>query len=176
MYSILFDRIQKNLIMKKYTLWMLIGCIIPILLLFFLPALGFGEVVNDLILITVILIIFMVLPQDTDDIDKTTEADHLQSFRKNINSFKIDPKKLGLSIGFTFFLLYIGCMIMMYFLGHNGTITYFNNMLHGIDISTIIKMNITLGEALGGIIEIFILGTFIGICIGGFYNILLKGR
>jgi hypothetical protein len=32
----------------------------------------------------------------------------------------------------------------------------------------IVKMNVTLTEALAGIIEIFVLGTFIGICIGGF--------
>lgn len=165
--------------MKKYTLWMLIICIIPILLLFVLPILGLTEFINNLILFTVIIIVFMLMPEDIDyidDIDETGDSVHLKNSGRNKNNFMIDPRKLGISIGFTFFLLYIGCMILMYYLGHDGTVTYFNNMLHGIDISTIVKMNITLAEAFAGIIEIFILGTFIGICIGGFYNILLRGR
>lgn len=155
---------------------MLIICIIPILLLFVLPTLGFGEIINDLILVTALFIIFMVMPENIDEIDETEETVHSKNYGKKINIFRIDPRKLGISIGFTFFLLYIGCMILMYYLGHDGTVTYFNNMLHGIDISTIVKMNVTLAEAFAGIIEIFILGTFIGICIGGFYNILLQGR
>lgn len=162
--------------MKKYTIWMLVICIIPILLLFVLPTFGFGEIANDIILISVLLTIFMVIPKDIDDMDKIDDTVHLIKSGKNKNSFKIDPRKFGLSIGFTFFLLYIVCMILMYFLGHDGTVTYFNNMLHGIDISSIVKINVTLTEAFAGIIEIFVLGTFIGICIGGFYNILLVGR
>lgn len=162
--------------MKKYTIWMLVICIIPILLLFVLPTLGLGEIANDFILLTVLLTIFMVMPDDVDDTDRMGDAVHLKNSGRNKNSFKIDPRKLGLSIGFTFFLLYIGCMLLLYFLGHDGTITYFNNMFHGIDTSSIVKMNVTPTEAFAGIIEIFILGTFIGICIGGFYNILLRGR
>jgi hypothetical protein len=161
--------------MKKYTLWMLIICVIPILLLFVLPTLGFGEIINDLILVTALFVIFMVMPENIDEIDETDTV-YSKNHKKKINIFRIDPRKLGISIGFTFFLLYIGCMILMYYLGHDGTVTYFNNMLHGIDISTIVKMNVTLAEAFAGIIEIFILGTFIGLCIGGFYNILLRGR
>lgn len=162
--------------MKKYAIWMLIICIVPILLLFVLPALGFGEIVTNSILISVLFIIFMVMPENIDTIDKTGNAIHLKNPVRNKNSLKIDPKKLGLSIGFTFFLLYIGCMILMHFLGHDGTVTYFNSMLHGIDTSSIVKMHITFAEAFAGIIELFILGTFIGICIGGFYNILLRGK
>lgn len=167
---------MKKTHMKKYTIWMLIISIIPILLLFILPILGLGEIANDIILIAVLLFIFMLMPKNIADIDKTDDSVHLKKSGSNINSFKIDPGKLGLSIGFTFFLLYIGCMLLMYFLGHDGTVTYFNNMLHGIDTSTIVKMHVTFTEAFAGIIEIFILGTFIGICIGGFYNILLRGR
>ena len=161
--------------MKKDTIWMLVICIIPILLLFVLPTLGLGEIANDFILATLLLIIFMVIPENIPEKGGISESVHIKNSVRNNSSFKIDPRKLGLSIGFTFFLIYIGCMLLMHFLGHDGTVTYFNNMLHGIDTSSIVKMNVTLTEAFAGIIEIFILGTFIGICIGGFYKILLRG-
>lgn len=159
--------------MNKYMRWMVIVCLIPILLLFVLPIIGFGEIVTDLILIVVLLIVFMMMPEN---IDKTEDSVNLKNSERKKNSLKVDPKKLGLSIGFTFSFLYIGCIMLMYFLGHDGSVLFFNNMLHGIDTSLIVKMHVTIAEAMAGFIEVFILGTFIGFCIGGFYNLLFNGK
>ncbi len=53
---------------------------------------------------------------------------------KNINS-----KHMGLSCGFKALLLYLGCILVMNLLGKNGTIHFFNNLLHGLDTKTIVK-------------------------------------
>lgn len=86
----------------------------------------------------------------------------------------INVKKLGLAFGLTGALLYLGCMFLMLTVGHDGTVKFFNNLLHGLDVSSIIRMNVPLWEVLIGIIETFVLGWLVGACIAGFYNMTLK--
>ncbi len=82
----------------------------------------------------------------------------------------INVKKLGLAFGLTGTLLYLGCMVLMFTVGHDGTVKFFNSLLHGLDVSSIVRIEIPLWEAGIGIVETFILGWLIGACIAGFYN------
>lgn len=82
----------------------------------------------------------------------------------------INVKKFGFAVGITLALLYLGCAIVMATVGHDGTVKFFNSLLHGLDVSTIVRMNVSLTEAAIGLIETFILGWLIGACIAGFYN------
>ena len=88
--------------------------------------------------------------------------------------FQINAKKLGFAFGLTAAFLYLGCMIVMATAGKEGTITFFNSLLHGLDTSNIIRMDVPLLEAFFGIIQTFILGWLIGACVGVFYNIQIK--
>ena len=54
--------------------------------------------------------------------------------------------------------------------GQEGTITFFNSLLHGIDISSVIRMDVPLLETLIGIVQTFVIGWFIGASIAVFYN------
>ncbi|HZJ36410.1 MAG TPA: DUF5676 family membrane protein [Gillisia sp.] len=81
---------------------------------------------------------------------------------------------MGLAIGLTGALLYLGCMILMTTVGHDGTVKFFNNLLHGLDTSSVIRMDIPLWEAGIGIVETFILGWLIGACIAAIYNATIK--
>jgi len=54
--------------------------------------------------------------------------------------------------------------------GHEGSIKFFNSLLHGLDVSSIVRMDIPLWEAAIGITETFVLGWLIGACVAGFYN------
>lgn len=83
----------------------------------------------------------------------------------------INVRKLGLAFGLTGSLLYIGCMILMVTVGHKGTVNFFNSLLHGLDVSTIIRMKVPFWEACMGIVETFILSWLVGACIAGFYNV-----
>ncbi len=82
----------------------------------------------------------------------------------------INVKKFGLAVGLTGALLYLGCMIVMATVGHNGSVKFFNSLLHGLDVSTVLRMEVPLWEAVIGIVETFVLGWLIGGCIAGFYN------
>jgi hypothetical protein len=65
-------------------------------------------------------------------------------------------------------------MIVMTTIGKDGSITFFNSLLHGLDTTNIIRMDVPLTEALLGIVQTFILGWLIGACIGVFYNVQIK--
>lgn len=82
----------------------------------------------------------------------------------------INVKRFGFAVGITLALLYLGCMIVMLTAGHDGSVKFFNSLLHGLDVSTIVRMNVPIWEAVVGIAETFILGWLIGACIAGFYN------
>jgi len=85
---------------------------------------------------------------------------------------QINVKKMGLSCGLTGLLLYLGCIILMITVGQQGTITFFNNLLHGLDTTAIIKMNVSLTGAFLGLVQTFILFWLIGASIAAFYNAL----
>lgn len=89
---------------------------------------------------------------------------------------RINVKKFGFAMGFTGALIYAGCMIVMATAGQEGTITFFNSLLHGLNVTSIIRMDVPLLEALFGIVQTFILGWLIGACIAAFYNVQLKTR
>ena len=86
----------------------------------------------------------------------------------------INIKKLGMTTGLTGALLYLGCMVVMFTVGREGSVKFFNSLLHGLDVSNIIRMDIPLWEAGLGIIQTFILGWLIGACIASLYNWQLK--
>lgn len=88
--------------------------------------------------------------------------------------YRLNVKKLGFACGFTGSLLYLGCMILMAIAGKEGTITIYNSLLHGLDTTNNIRMNIPLLESFFGITVTFILGFLIGACIAAFYNAQIK--
>jgi hypothetical protein len=86
-------------------------------------------------------------------------------------------KRFGVSCGVASALLYTGCVLVMASLGEEGTIRFFNSLLHGIDVTTIIRMEIPVSEMLMGIVQIFILGWLTGAVIAAVYNVgLERGR
>src|SRR5680860_452372 len=89
---------------------------------------------------------------------------------------RINVKKFGFALGFTGALVYAGCMIVMATAGQQGTITFFNSLLHGLDTTNVIRMDVPLLETFLGIIQTFILGWLIGACIAAFYNAQLKNK
>ena len=83
----------------------------------------------------------------------------------------INIRKFGLAFGITGALLYFGCALTMLILGHDSTVNFFNTLLHGLDVSSIIRMDISPVEELLGLVQTFILSWLIGACIAGIYNI-----
>lgn len=88
--------------------------------------------------------------------------------------YHLNVKKLGLAFGLTGASFYLGCIIVMASAGQQGTITFFNSLFHGLDTSSIIRMDLPLVEAFWGIVQMFILSWLVGACIAAFYNAQIK--
>ncbi|MCM4154397.1 DUF5676 family membrane protein [Gramella sp. AN32] len=84
--------------------------------------------------------------------------------------YRLNIKKLGFAFGLTGALVYLGCMIVMATAGQEGTIKFFNSLIHGLDTTNIIRMDVPLLEALLGIVQTFIISWLVGACIAAFYN------
>ena len=83
----------------------------------------------------------------------------------------IEIKRFGLACGATMAFLYLGCMFVMWSVGKEASVLFFNSLLHGLDIGSIIRTTMPWWEMPIGIIEIFILGWLTGALIASIYNI-----
>ena len=88
----------------------------------------------------------------------------------------INVKKFGFAVGATGALLYLGCMLVMFVIGSDNAARFFNTLLHGLDVSGIIRMNMPFWEAVIGIVETFILGWLTGACIAAIYNATVRTK
>lgn len=86
----------------------------------------------------------------------------------------INIRKFGLAFGVTGALLYFGCALVMFLLGHDSSVKFFNTLFHSIDVSSIIKMDISPVEGLLGLVQTFIISWLIGASIAGIYNVSLN--
>ena len=86
----------------------------------------------------------------------------------------INVKKFGFAVGTTGALLYLGCMLVMFIAGHDGTVHLFNSLLHGLDVTNMVRMEMPIWEAVIGIIQTFVLGWLIGACVAAVYNATTK--
>lgn len=84
----------------------------------------------------------------------------------------ISIKHFGLATGTTVAIIYIGCIIVTSLISPATSAAFFNNLIHSVDISTIIrKTPMPISEALIGILEWFVIGWLMGASIAGIYNI-----
>lgn len=89
---------------------------------------------------------------------------------------RINIKKFGFAFGLTGAIIYLGCMVVMWTAGHEGTINFFNSLLHGLDTTSIIRMDVPIWEALIGIVQTFIVGWLTGALIAAFYNVQIRTK
>lgn len=82
----------------------------------------------------------------------------------------INIKKFALAWGVAGTLFYLGCIILMTTVGRDGTIQFFNSLLHGLDTSAIIRMDVPWTEALIGLVEMFVLSWLFGALVASVYN------
>lgn len=88
----------------------------------------------------------------------------------------IHIKSLGFAAGITAALLYLGCALVMNFTNAETTRTFFNGLFHGIDIGSILRMNITFQETAAGLIQTFVIAWLTGASVAAIYNILISTR
>jgi P-type Cu2+ transporter len=84
---------------------------------------------------------------------------------------RISTNRLILAFGSVFTIFYLGCVIVLAMLDESSIILFFNSLMHGIDVSSVINMNVPVWMTILGLVEMFILGCLWGAIIGGIYNL-----
>jgi hypothetical protein len=90
--------------------------------------------------------------------------------KKEVTMEVIDARRFGMAWGITAALLYLGCVFVMWSVGKETSVLFFNSLLHGIDVTSIIRTDMPWWEMAMGLVEIFILGWLTGATIAAVYN------
>lgn len=88
----------------------------------------------------------------------------------------IDVKKMGLAVGLTLVILRLGCIIVFSALSHEQAVSFFNTLVHGIDVAPILKSEMSVQSMIYGLIQIFILGWLVGATTASTYNLQLTKK
>ena len=88
----------------------------------------------------------------------------------------LSPRHLGFAVGGTGVLFYLGCMLTMSTVPREKAIIFFNSLLHGIDVTPILRATVSPGEICLGLVGTFVLGWFAGALVALFYNLGFAGR
>ena len=82
---------------------------------------------------------------------------------------ELSPKKTGLSLAIVFGIFYLVCAIL-FALAPASTMSLFNSLFHGIDVSEIARESISLGETAFGLLIILVFGWIVGWLYAVIYN------
>ena len=82
----------------------------------------------------------------------------------------INVRKMGFAVGLTFAMLHWACVSVFLFTSREQTIAFFNSLLHGIDVTSVLRTEMSAGEMTYGFFQIFVLGWLIGASIASIYN------
>lgn len=84
---------------------------------------------------------------------------------------KLSPARFGFGLAVGSALAYLGCVIVMVTVPHEVSVRFFNSLMHGVDVESIMRWDMPTWEAAIGIVEIFILGWLFGAVVAVFYNL-----
>jgi len=87
----------------------------------------------------------------------------------------LSPRYLGFAVGGTGVLFYLGCMLTMSTVPREKAIIFFNSLLHGVDVTPILRASVSPREVCLGLVGTFVLGWFAGALVALFYNLGFSG-
>jgi hypothetical protein len=88
----------------------------------------------------------------------------------------LSVKRFGFALGAASALLYLGCVFVMLTVSHEAVVRFFNSLLHGWDVTHMMRWDMPWWEAGMGVAEIFILGWLFGALMAVLYNLGLGRR
>ena len=87
---------------------------------------------------------------------------------------KISVKGASCAVGTCGAVLYVGCVFIMLAAPKDVVVRFFNSILHGWDVSPIMRWDMPWWEAAIGTFEMFILGWLIGALLAVVYNVCIS--
>tara|TARA_B100000965_G_C19582490_1_gene754233 strand:+ start:142 stop:450 length:309 start_codon:yes stop_codon:yes gene_type:complete len=84
---------------------------------------------------------------------------------------ELSVKRFGLALGATMTLLYVGCVFVMATVPREASVRFFNSLLHGINVESVMRWDMPWTEMVVGVLETFILGWLLGAVFAVIYNL-----
>lgn len=87
---------------------------------------------------------------------------------------KVSASRFGLACGIAFAIGDAACVLVKGILPLDTQIRVFNTLLHGVDITTVVRNEMSMGEMALGLIGWFAIGSIFGAIVATAYNISLR--
>ncbi|HRX78796.1 MAG TPA: DUF5676 family membrane protein, partial [Pirellulaceae bacterium] len=87
---------------------------------------------------------------------------------------KLSIPRFGFAVAAACTIAYVGCVFVMMTVPQGTAIKFFNSLMHGVDVTTIMRWDMPLSETVLGTIGTFVLGWLFGALIAGCYNCCAK--
>jgi len=84
---------------------------------------------------------------------------------------RLSITRLGFALASLFAVLYGVSMLIVMTGPRDTVIAFFNSILHGIDVTSIMRWEMPWWEMVVGILEVFIIGWLCGAALASFYNL-----
>lgn len=89
----------------------------------------------------------------------------------NNTAARLSPRRFGFAVGAAGVLFYLGCMLTMSTVPREKAIIFFNSLLHGVDVTPILREHVSIDEICLGLLGTFVFGWFAGALVALFYNL-----
>ena len=84
---------------------------------------------------------------------------------------RLNIMRFGFALAMASALSYSGCVFVMMTVPQEVAVRFFNSIMHGVDVTPIMRWDMPWWETAVGVLEIFILGWLFGAVIAVFYNL-----
>lgn len=89
---------------------------------------------------------------------------------------RLNIPRFGFGFAAASAIVYLGCVFVMLTVPKQTAIRFFNSLMHGVDVTPIMRWDMPFWETALGTVEIFILGWLFGAIIAGCYNAFEKSE
>ena len=86
----------------------------------------------------------------------------------------LNPRHIGATLAATLSILYIACTLLIAIVPKEKAVSFYNSLIHTIDVSTILGDAPTIGDFFLGLLSIAAIGWLIGATFAAIYNLLGK--
>lgn len=83
----------------------------------------------------------------------------------------ISVRAAGFAFGAACGVLYIACAMLMLVAPQEVVVRFFNSIMHGLDVESVVRWDMPWWEAVIGVVEIAILGWLFGALVASLYNL-----
>lgn len=87
---------------------------------------------------------------------------------------KLSIPRFGFAVAAACTIAYVGCVFVMMTVPQETAIKFFNSLMHGVDVTTIMRWDMPIWETVLGTIETFVFGWLFGALIACCYNCCAK--